>query len=69
MDRAGIHYVKADVRSNPKAGKTLGDVSRAGSGSGAPMVITPTTVVGTSLIRGGDLAAIRAAIRDQPRSK
>lgn len=62
MDDAGIKYVIADISEKPKAFDVLGEVSRGGAKGGPTRIVTPTTVVGTSVIVGGDLDAIKAAL-------
>jgi hypothetical protein len=61
--------VKADIRSNPKARQALMDASKSISGGSSVGAVTPTTVIGTKVIQGGDLQAITAAVKEQREAK
>jgi hypothetical protein len=64
LEHEGVPYEPFDIVHNETAKQVLAEVSR--NRFGRPVeAMTPTTIVGTKVIRGPDIKAVVAAVKEQ----
>jgi len=64
LNAEGVNYELVNVVATPHAREVLGQISRSRLGR-AMEPLTPTTIVGTRVIRGPDADAVVAAVKQQ----